>query len=122
MKSCFTPSVASVMTMSAPQMLLSASLFTLILGMGIYFGFIWTRDLDIYAQDGDSRNVMAMFLASAIICFMVYSLSGLIQDSDTSTERMLLLGYVKDYVEKNPGIAARWADWLREVSFQLTEK
>jgi hypothetical protein len=69
MKSCFTPSVASVVTMSAPQILLSTSLFTLILGIGVYFGFIWTRHIDIYAQDGYGRNMMATFLVSSIFLF-----------------------------------------------------
>jgi hypothetical protein len=108
MKLCFTPSAASVVTMSAPQILLSASLFTLILGIGVYFGFIWTRHIDIYAQDSGGRNVMATFLASTIFCFMVYSLSRLIQDNDTSTEKMILLDYIYDYAEKNPDVASQW--------------
>jgi hypothetical protein len=107
MKSCFTPSVASVVTMSAPQILLSSSLFTLILGIGVYFGFIWTRHIDMYAQDGGNRNVMAMFLASTIFCFMVYSLSRVTQDNDTSTEKMILLDYINDYVEKNPDVVSQ---------------
>jgi hypothetical protein len=116
MKSCFTPSVASVVTMSAPQILLSTSLFTLILGIGVYFGFIWTHHIDIYAQKGDSRNVMAMFLVSTIVSFMVYSLSGLIQDGDTSTEKMILLDYVNDYLEKNPDVAGQWDSYRTQVT------
>ena len=36
---CFTPSVASVITISAPQMLLSSSLAVLLIALAIYFGF-----------------------------------------------------------------------------------
>jgi hypothetical protein len=108
MRACFTPSVASVMTMSAPKILLSTSLLTLILGMGVYFGFIWTRDLDIDAQPGDSRNVMVMYLVSIVTCFMVYLLSGLIQDSDPTTEKRILLEYMKDYVDTHTDATVQW--------------
>lgn len=39
LRQCFTPSVASVITISAPQVLLSGSPLSLCIGLGIYFGF-----------------------------------------------------------------------------------
>lgn len=109
MKSCFTPSVASVVTMSAPQILLSTSLLTLIVGIGIYFGFVWTRHVDSYSNEGDSRKVMVMFLTATILCFMVYLISGLIQDNDTRPEKAILLEYVNEYMAKHPDIVSQWS-------------
>ncbi len=37
---CFTPSAACVITIAAPQMLLSSSLAMLLIALGIYFGFM----------------------------------------------------------------------------------
>jgi hypothetical protein len=107
MKYCFTPSVASVITISAPQILLSASLLTLLLGLGMYLGFVWTRHLDIDAGKDGSRNVLIFYLISLTLCFVVYSISGLIQDDDTRTERMTLLEYTRDFVEKYNADVAR---------------
>jgi hypothetical protein len=39
---------------------------------------------------------------------VVYSLSGLIQDDDTSTEKLILLDYINDYAEKNPDVTSQW--------------
>jgi hypothetical protein len=105
MEQCFTPSVASVITISAPQILLSASLLALLLALGMYFGFIWTRHLDIDAGTEGSRNVLIFYLITLTLCFAVYSVSRLIQDDDTRTERMILLEYTRDFVEKYADVA-----------------
>ncbi|KIM98299.1 hypothetical protein OIDMADRAFT_90904, partial [Oidiodendron maius Zn] len=87
---CFTPSVASVITISAPQILLSASLFALLLALGMYFGFVWTRNLDADAGKDSSRNLLIFYLITLTLCFVVYSVSRLIQDDDARSEGVIL--------------------------------
>lgn len=108
MKQCFTPCVASVITMSAPQILLSASLLALLLALGMYFGFTWTRHLDVDTGEDGSRNVLIFYIISLTLCFVVYSVSRLIQDDDTRTERMILSEYMNDFVAKYPDVARQW--------------
>ena len=107
-KSCFTPAVASVVTLSAPQMVLTASLIALIIALGVYLGFTWTRGLDIDAGLYDSRNVFIMYAVGLTVCIIVYSISRLIQDADTRTESNILEDYLHDYVLQNPAIVQTW--------------
>jgi hypothetical protein len=95
---CFTPSVVSVITISAPQMLLSGSLITLLLGLGIYFGFTWTDKLDAQAGPHDSRNVFITFVVGLGVCTLVYSLSGLIHDKEDRPEVKILDYHMKEYI------------------------
>lgn len=90
----FCPSIAAVMTISAPQVLLSSSLLSLLVGIGLYFGFTWTRGLDEDAGEGDSRNVMVVYLVSIGVCSAVYSISHLLQDENTEQERDIVDEYV----------------------------
>lgn len=107
-KQCFTPAVASVITLSAPQMLLTTSLVALIIALGIYLGFTWTRGLDTDAGLHDSRNVFIMYAVGLTVCILVYSISGLIQNGDTRTEYDILEDYLHDYVLQNPAIVQKW--------------
>jgi hypothetical protein len=83
---CFTPSVTAIVTMAAPQGLLSASVFALLIALGIYLSFTWTRNLDRYAGLHDSGNVFICYIVSLAVCLIVYSTSALIQDRDTRSE------------------------------------
>jgi hypothetical protein len=76
-ESCFTPSEASVITISAPQMLLSASLLMLLIALGIYLGFLWTRSLDQSAGINDSRSVFITYVVGLAVSGFVYSISQL---------------------------------------------
>lgn len=97
-RKCFTPSVLSVITISAPQMLLSASLATLLAGFGVYLGFTWTRKLDALAAPQDSRNVFIMYLVSLGVCILVYSISRIVKETDLLTETQILENHVKEHV------------------------
>jgi hypothetical protein len=105
MEQCFTPSVASVITMSAPQILLSVSLLSLLLALGMYFGFVWTRHLDVDTGKDASRNVLIFYLITITLCFAIYSVSRIIQEDDIRTERTILLEYAGDFLEKYADVA-----------------
>ncbi|KAM3502982.1 hypothetical protein MY10362_004496 [Beauveria mimosiformis] len=93
---CFCSKVTSVLTVSAPQMLLSSSLHSLLLGVGMYFGFTWTLVVDKEAGHSDNRNIMVVYLVSILSCFaVVYTVPQLLQDD----EWRLALGIALDYAE-----------------------
>lgn len=72
------PSVASVLTMSAPKMLLSFSLHSFLMGLAFYFGWVWTQNLDEDASVKGSRAVFVTYMVGLVSCYYVYSLSNLV--------------------------------------------
>ena len=74
------PAPSSVLTVSAPGLLLSASLYFLLIGFGVYLGFMWTRALDDLAGPDDNREVFIIYLVSLIFCYGLYSMSDAAHD------------------------------------------
>jgi hypothetical protein len=72
------PSPAAVLTVSAPNMLLSASLNSFLLGLGTYLAYVWTRHLDTTASTNDSRAIFITYVVSLTVCYGIYELSGLV--------------------------------------------
>ena len=75
------PAPSSVLTVSAPGLLLSASLYFLVIGFGVYLGFMWTRALDDSAGPHDNRDVFIIYLVSLIFCYGLYSMSDAAHDT-----------------------------------------
>jgi hypothetical protein len=73
----FMPSPAAVLTVSAPNMLLSASLNSFLLGLGTYLAYLWTRHLDTIAGTKESRAIFITYVVSHTACYGIYELSGL---------------------------------------------
>ena len=94
----FTPSVAAVITISAPQMLLSASLFSLLIAIGAYFGLVWTQDVSHATGVAGNRNIFIFYLVGVVVGFAVYSVSGIIQNSDARTERTIVQDYCEEWL------------------------
>jgi hypothetical protein len=96
------PSAASVLTISAPNMLLSASLNSFLIGLGVYVGFIWTRNLDESAGANDSRAVFITYVVSLTVCYGIYALSGVVMRSSYLSEFDFLKDAIK-YIEAVQG-------------------
>lgn len=111
MRQCFTPGVIPVIAMSAPIVLLAASVLSEIIAFGIYFGFTWTRDLDANAGLHDSRNVFIMYIVGLGLCTLVYFGSQLIQDEEQGSEYEIVEKYACQYRENNPEL-----NWQRPES------
>ena len=77
------PSLSSVLIVSAPGLLLSVSVLFLLLGFGIYLGFVWTRALDTESGSKDSRSVFIVYLVILSVFYVMYSLSDIVQDYGT---------------------------------------
>lgn len=96
---CFRPAYATVLTLSAPQVLLSTSLFALLIGIGVYLGFMWTNHVDDGYGKHDSRNIWIVYLITAVISVLVYSTSRLITESERLYEEDILLEYCRKWVQ-----------------------
>ncbi|KAF2796261.1 hypothetical protein K505DRAFT_238083 [Melanomma pulvis-pyrius CBS 109.77] len=100
---CFTPSLASVLTIAAPRVLLATSVLKLLIGLGTYLGFTWTRDLDSGASSSDSRNVFIMYVVGFGVCFAIYYLPQLLQDPELYSPRRALDEYCLKFFKSAPG-------------------
>jgi hypothetical protein len=89
-------------------MMLTASLGMLLTGLAIYFGFLWTRNLDTNAGFHDSRNVFITYAAGLAIAVVVYNLSLFFQDDDQRSERQIVEAYLDDYLSNHPNAVTRW--------------
>jgi len=68
----YCPAITSVIAMSVPSMLLASSLISLLLGFGVYLGFLWRRDLDTAGGFNNSRDVFIFYVVGVVLCFTVY--------------------------------------------------
>lgn len=65
-------SVAAAVLMSAPTMMINFALGAFLTGVGIYFGFVWKKNLDALATRAESRNVFVCFIVSLAFCSSFY--------------------------------------------------
>ena len=68
------PSISAAFLLSSPSLLLNISLGSFIMALGIYLGFVWTRNLDTQAGVHDSRDVFIFFAISVFTFVVVYYL------------------------------------------------
>ena len=65
-------SYAALSIVSAPFKMVKFSIVTLLIGLAVYQGFIWTKSLDTVARDGDSRKVFIVYLVGAGLCMGIF--------------------------------------------------
>ena len=97
-----------MLVISAPQVLLSGSLVSLLVGLGIYFGFIWTKQLDKETSPNGSRDVFITYVVGVGVCLFVYSLSRLLQDTDERPPDEVLSEYMLQYLDSHPQVVRSW--------------
>ena len=66
-------SLAAVLILSAPLTLVDYSLFSFLIGLAVYQGFIWTRKLDLNAGNGDSRDIFITYVVKFGACLLFYA-------------------------------------------------
>ncbi len=66
-------SVVSTLILETSRSMINISLGSFLTGLAVYFGFLWTRDLDANAGPGDSRNVFIIFSVAVLCCIGMYS-------------------------------------------------
>jgi hypothetical protein len=116
MQRCYKPAVSSVLTVSAPHLLLSTSILGLLLSMAIYLGFVWTKDLDEkVAGKHDSRNVFILFIASWGVCWLVYALSDAAEEEDLPLEYGVLQQNVNAWLLMNHQTVKEWGYEIHDI-------
>ncbi|KAK3312334.1 hypothetical protein B0H66DRAFT_485609 [Apodospora peruviana] len=83
------PAASSILTISAPIMLLSTSLNCFLGGFGVYLGLTWTKELDEDANSSDSRNVFLTYIIGLGVCYGIYTFSVLSQGGQRGDELSL---------------------------------
>ena len=77
-------------------------LVMLLIALAIYFGFVWTRNLDTNSGFHDSRNVFITYIVGLAVAVGVYSVSQLYQEDEKRYERQIVEGYLDEYLTKHP--------------------
>jgi hypothetical protein len=75
-------SLFSALILETPRSMINISLGSFLTGLAVYFGFLWTRDLDANAGPGDSRNVFIIFIVTVLYCIGMYSVPRGIKSND----------------------------------------
>jgi hypothetical protein len=100
------PSVASVLTIAAPNILLSASFLSFLVGLGVYLGLMWARDLDEAAGAEDSKAVFITYVVGLGVCYFAYALSNAVVSDQSYVSELDLLhktGALLPIVDKEHG-------------------
>lgn len=72
----------SALILETPRSMINISLGSFLTGLAVYFGFLWTRDLDANAGPGDSRKVFIIFIVTVLCCIGMYSVPRGIKSND----------------------------------------
>ena len=80
------PSVYAVLVMGIPAFMLNLSLGMLLIGLGVYLAFIWTRRLDTQAGPNDSRNVFVFYIIGIFTMIATYFIPNALKDGETEQQ------------------------------------
>jgi hypothetical protein len=75
-------SVFSAMVLEIPSSMINIALGAFLIGLAVYFGFLWTRNLDVNAGPGDSRDIFIVFIVAVFCCIGAYSVPHAIKSKD----------------------------------------
>lgn len=103
----FLPSAASVVNISAPTLLLSASLNSFLIGLGVYLGFVWQRNLDISAEIQYSKDVFITYTVSVGVSYATYNLSSLVQEDQAYENPWLIVFRNVGHAMQQHGLSLR---------------
>jgi hypothetical protein len=73
-------------------MLLNSSLNSFLVGLGIYLGLVWTRNLDEAGGMQGSRAVFITYIIGLVVCYWVYALSSTVVADQSYISETDLLG------------------------------
>ena len=114
------PAPSSVLIASAPGLLLSASLYFLLIGFGVYLGFMWTRALDDLAGPHDDRDVFIIYVVSLVFCFGLCSIPNAAHDTqENDTVRGTILDNSKNLVTEYEMAERRHKERRKEIEDNL---
>lgn len=77
-------SLAAVFIISAPFNMVRVSIFTFVLGLVIYQGFVFTKRLDTSAAPGDSRSNFIVIIVGTGLCLAFFTFSFSAKDMEST--------------------------------------
>lgn len=101
-------SLWSAFILQAPFSYMQLSLGSFVLGLGIYLGFVWTRDLDQGAGPNDSRNIFIVFVLLVVFCIYFYVTPALYKEIE-----VLPVKRWKDYQDRLGDFAERQGAYVK---------
>lgn len=101
-------SLWSAFILQAPFSYMQLSLGSFVLGLGIYLGFVWTRDLDQGAGPNDSRKIFVVFILVVVFCIYFYVTPALYKEIE-----VLPVKRWKDYQDRLSDFAARQGAYVK---------
>ncbi|KAF7930567.1 uncharacterized protein EAE98_004967 [Botrytis deweyae] len=91
---CFIPSASSVITASAPQLLLSISLTMLVIALGVYLGNFGT------AEPSNTKFVFALYIIGLVFFGGAYSMAQYFDIEEICSEIDIINGYLTGWSER----------------------
>lgn len=101
-------SLWSAFILQAPFSYMQLSLGSFVLGLGIYLGFVWIKDLDQSAGPNDSRNIFIVFIVVVVFCIYFYVTPALYKEIE-----VLPVKRWKEYQDKLGDFAARQGAYVK---------
>ena len=101
-------SLWSAFILQAPFSYMQLSLGSFVLGLGIYLGFVWTRELDQSAGPNDSRNIFIVFVVVVVFCIYFYVTPALYKEIE-----VLPVKRWKDYQDRLGDFAAKQGAFVK---------
>jgi hypothetical protein len=84
------PSIYSALLLIMPGLMLNISISTLLTALGLYIGFVWTRELDTAAGPHDWRNVFIFYIIGAVVMICFYFVPSALKDDEIKSHMSLI--------------------------------
>ena len=84
-------SIASVffaIALETPSSMINIALGSFLIDLAVYFGFVWTRNLDTHVGPGDSRDIFITFIVLVFFCLGAYSIARQMKGWDEPLARL----------------------------------
>ena len=85
--SYLSASLPAMLVLSAPYTMMEYSIILLFVGLAIYQGFTWTRNLDTDAGQTGSRNIFIVFMVGLVLGGFFFSSATTIKDLESKLLR-----------------------------------
>ncbi|KAK6344693.1 hypothetical protein TWF718_006652 [Orbilia javanica] len=114
------PALASIVSLSAPSMLLSTSLFAFLSGIGVYLGILYTKRLGLGSGVDDDRNVFIIYILGLGVCGTVYYIASSVTTEAASLSLSPFLAeFTKLLRAREEMLAGELAKWWAAKGVQV---
>lgn len=123
------PSAASCLLLTGPRLLLTGSLLSFVVALGIYLGFLMSLHLTDDNGPNDARNVFIFYVVVAVVCYILFSqcssiLSGRMAVSQDEGDRIMkvLLKRRRDLLKDHGPTAWHYKRWKQQNEDEMNKR